>query len=452
MTAHARRVDSVSRSPRAAEWLPGLALGIAYGALAFRSRLPQGATLLDLFAVAGVFCLVIAWLGSPWGPLAASFSRRRILAFAALFHVIGWLGAPVLEDDPARYLLDGWVFAEFGSPYGRPPADFFDTDVPPDVAALLDEVNHPEIPTIYGPTLAWLFRGAHAMAGTALWPIRLVVALASLGLLGLVARRASPLALLFVAWHPLVVKEFAFTGHPDVIAVVLLLAAERTRRAWPWLGGALLGLAIGAKIFAVLALPWILGRSWRAAGACGLMLLALYGPFAASLLPASLETPSPHLSMGLDWVFNAPLYLVLQPVFGAVPVRVGIGLAFGAWLVWLWRTTAARNTETDAEPALPGDRLFGALLLILPVLNAWYVIWPLAYWTRRPRAALAAASIAVLASYAQGLHLGRTDLDAYELPLGLVAFECGFVALAFAFDRGWSRDAGTRERTIRDRA
>ncbi|MEM9174264.1 MAG: hypothetical protein AAGC67_03450 [Myxococcota bacterium] len=420
----------------------GAALTGAYARLAVRSLAPSGATLADLAVVSGVFLVVLAGLAAWTRRGARPLPSSLILGFAVLFHAIGLAGAPILEDDPARYRLDGWVFAERGSPYGIAPERFFDVDVPLDVEALLDEVNHPAIPTIYGPTLQWIFRGAHAVAGTALWPIQAAMALGSLALLWLVRRDASPLALAFLAWHPLWIKEFAFTAHPDALAVALLLAAETVRRRNAIAAGGLLGLAVGAKLFAVLALPWIIGRAPRAALAFGATLAALYAPFLATLLAPS-EAPDPHAAMGLAWIFNAPAHVLLTPILGTLGAR-GL-LALGA-LLFLGALLLRDARRGALGHAFPGQAVFGTMLFALPVLNPWYVIWPLAWWARRPTAWLATASVVVLASYAHGLHLEREGLDAYVVPLPVLAFETAAVAIAGLWDarRGPRRTGAAR--------
>jgi len=411
----------------------GGAMTLTYAALAARSRAPEGATLGELGWATLAFLIVMASLVAWSRRSGRQPATRWILGFAVVYHAIGVLGSPILEDDPARYRLDGWVFAERGSPYGLAPEALFEVDVPADVEALLDDVNHPAIPTIYGPTLQWIYRGAHALAGTALWPIQVAMALGSLMLLWLIAPRASPLALAFLAWHPLLIKEFAFTAHPDAFAVALVVAAELVRRRSPWAAGALLGLGIGAKLFAVLTVPWIVRRSPRAALATLATLAALYGPFLTTIL-APTEAPSPHLSMGLAWVFNAPAHLALAPFIGSTGARLVLGLAAATYLGFLaflvWRAPATGEIESD----LPGQRVFGVMLLALPVLNPWYVIWPLAWWARAPTAWLATTSLVVLASYVHGLNVEGDAFEAYVIPAPIIAFEAFAILAAACWD------------------
>ena len=84
------------------------------------------------------------------------------------------------------------------------------------------------------------------------------------------------------AWCPLVVKEIAFTAHPEGIGVCLLMAAIVLARERHWRSTALcLGLAAGAKVFALLLAPLILLRArfthWLLFAGT---LAALYAPFA----------------------------------------------------------------------------------------------------------------------------------------------------------------------------
>ena len=257
------------------------------------------------------------------------------------------------------------------------------------------------------------------------------MALASLLLLGLIAPRASPLALAFLAWHPLWIKEFAFTAHPDALAVGLVVAAEAARRRSAPVAGGLLGLAIGAKLFALLAVPWIVRRSPRAALALGATLVALYAPFASTLF-ASSDGPEPHLAMGLAWVFNAPVHRALAPVVGSIGARLLIGFVAACVLGRLaWRVLVGRESDRD----FPGQTVFGTMLFALPVLNPWYVLWPLAWWARRPTAWLATTSIVVLASYAHELHLESRIGEAYVVPIPVIAFEALAILAAAAWDQ-----------------
>ena len=105
------------------------------------------------------YCL-IAWTGLPVFALYFYFLRReepfpvgRMILWAVVFRLCGFAGGPFFEDDFFRYLWDGYRFATTGTPYGIAPEAFFvDPGVPAALVPVLDRINNPDLPTIYGPT------------------------------------------------------------------------------------------------------------------------------------------------------------------------------------------------------------------------------------------------------------------------------------------------------------
>ncbi len=81
-----------------------------------------------------------------------------IILWAVIFRLIALGAMPIYEDDFYRFLLDGWVFANRGSPYDLAPLELFSNpDLPLFIHDILDQVNYPHVPTIYGPTLEYFF-------------------------------------------------------------------------------------------------------------------------------------------------------------------------------------------------------------------------------------------------------------------------------------------------------
>ncbi len=152
---------------------------------------------------------------------------RLIVVGAILFRAIGFVGAPIYENDYFRYLWDGRTFAVTGSPYGKAPAESFGDDT---LAApfpeILSQINYPDIPTIYGPVTELSFLLAYYVSPGALWPLKLFYIAADLATLWLLAN-LMPFSrnLLLYAWSPLLIKEVAFTAHPDVLAAACMVAA-----------------------------------------------------------------------------------------------------------------------------------------------------------------------------------------------------------------------------------
>ena len=110
------------------------------------------------------------------------------------------------------------------------------------------------------------------------------------------------------------------------------------------------------------------------------LLVALYVPF----LGAGARVFAGTAAFGQFWIFNASvfravewLWELLLPGRGLAP-RITVGVAFA--LLVAWRAHALRSADE-----LPGAALFagGWLLLLSPVVDAWYVLWilPLAALT-----------------------------------------------------------------------
>jgi hypothetical protein len=396
----------------------------AYCGLALLSREPERLdfwTFLALMA-AGYAGLVLAYCAACRGGIGG----RTVLAFALLFRGIGGLGEPVFEDDWFRYLWDGYRFAAAGTPYGVPPAAFFhDPAVPAPFRALLGGVNYPELPTIYGPTAEYAFLGAYGLAPAKLWPLKLLLSAVDLALVGLLLRLAPARRVLLYAWNPLVVKEIAFTAHPDGLIGAGLLAAwalsSKNRHASAALG---LALAAGVKVSAGLALPLFLARMpQRAWGVFAAALALLYAPF---LWQGATEAAGLAAFAG-TFEFNSGLYALVSAL---LPERAAKGLLGAAWLalwfgVWRWRNAAG-------PPRV--DLVLGGLLLVSPVANPWYLLWWLPFACLAPSLTAWVATAAVVLAYATGLNLDEASLGAYGHPVWARPLEYGLVLLALGVD------------------
>ena len=217
-----------------------------------------------------------------------------------------WPSRPIQEVDIYRYLWDGEVTVAGVSPFRFSPQQIRDAQtaeaLPDDLAALvslrddspavaevLARVHYPELPTIY-PSVSQACFAAAALTTPREADVWQRVAIMKawflaldMGVIGVVilllrfARMPWGWSVAY-AWCPLVMKEFANSGHLDVIAVLLtVLALYFVALARERLGGdgggqrggwestvavVLLGLAVGAKLYPIvlaplLALIWI---------------------------------------------------------------------------------------------------------------------------------------------------------------------------------------------------
>ena len=362
-----------------------------------------------------------------WIALDRRFERMPaiwILGLALLLRLIAAQASPLLEDDHYRYLWDGLRTATGFDPYRLPPSAYFgDNRLSAHWQDILGGINNPDIPTIYGPVLQGLFALGYWIAPGRLGAIQALLLVVDMAVLVVLVRQgAGARWLLAYAVHPLVLKEAMASAHPDgLVALFLLLALlawQRRRAAWV---GVMLGLAVGAKVAALVALPLLLlapaqpratlaSRRVRwvlaAGSAFAAMLALLYLPFilAGGSDAAALGT------FGSQWRFNPLLYRVVEALVPAGAARpsaallivVGIGM-----IIWRWR----RHLRRTGTPVLPPlDAAFVLLLLLSPVVNPWYWLWALALSARLGRCWVAAGGVIAVLSYLNSTVLFETAL------------------------------------------
>ena len=367
-----------------------------------------------VFGLATCATLWTLWKLTRWPDSAAAV--RWVLVWAVLFRLIGFWGLPVYEDDFYRYLWDGRTVALGGNPYLHPPAEAFgDDSLPPKFQNILDRINFPSVPTIYGPVCQAAFAAAYWMDPGELWPLKLIFLCADLATLLLLFRLLDRKSYIVIyAWSPLLIKEISFSAHSDILAVCLLMAAIATFTAHkPFFASALLALAAGAKLTALLFAPFLLPasrakdwiRSWLIFAAT---LFLVYAPFA---MRGGVE--SQGLGVFLQqWEFNSSAFAILQWALGDEAGRVVSVALFAAAFVWLLRKY--RREAPGMIP--PGDILLGLFLLFSPVANAWYFVTLIPFVTLRPSAWGLTLLSTVFLSYITGLNLGSKTLPAFNHP------------------------------------
>lgn len=382
------------------------------------------------------FLGIVAWTGIPAFALYLHAVRRdepipvaRLLFWAAAFRLCGLIGGPFYEDDFYRYLWDGYRFATAGTPYGISPDTFFlvDQTVPLALQAALDQINHPELPTIYGPTAQVLFLLAYYIQPGSVAVLQGLLIAVDLVMVGLLLRLAPARNVLLYAWCPLVIKEIAFTAHPDGLGVCLLLAAivlvARGREGW---AAVCLALAVGAKIFVLILAPLVLIRARPIHWCCFAAALAvLYAPFA---IMGATEFESLAV-FAREWEFNSALFGLFTVVLSPTQAKVVLGIACA--MFWLWY---CRRHRREGATVPRGDWVYGAFLVAAPVINPWYLLWLLPFAAVYPSLWAWAASVAVLLSYITGLTLGDYGMQPYSHPWWVRPLEFGVIGLALLWD------------------
>ena len=414
----------------------GLAALIGYAALAYLSRHLHTAP--DLSG----FFLLMAWVSLPLALVFARFHKSpgdfpvwRLVIWALLFRLCGLCGVPIFEDDWFRYLWDGYRFFETGTPYGFAPAEAFaDDSVPEAFQRILDQINNPHLATIYGPTTEYAFVLSHLLAPASLVPLKLLLIGVDLLLIRLLLGTAPAGFVVLYAWCPLVIKEIAFSAHADGLGACLAFAALLLSHRQQFVAaGAVIGLAVGAKVFALLLVPFVLIRSpMKVTLSFAAVLALLYLPFMVQG-----GTDLATLAVFADtWEFNAALHALLTPWLPPLTTKLLLAATFMVgFVLYLLRHRSRAVTELPR-----GDLIFGGLLLISPVINPWYVLWLLPFAVIRPSCWAWTLAFTVLLAYITGQNLGGLEgMLPFEQPIWVRPVEFGLVLLAGLVD--WQRRA-----------
>lgn len=388
--------------------------------------------------------LVIAWIG--WGLVNSMTRGNRVCPWMPLiiwsvgFRLVAGLGVPLMEDDAARYLWDGWRLITTGNPYDRTPESFFaDPTVPENLKWVLDAINHPQIPTIYGPGLQLWFGVAASLDAGQLWPWKLVVVTADLALMWVLWRQAGERVAVMYSWCPLVIFETCFQAHAEVMAILpLVIAWFLARGGHALVSGAFLGLALASKIAVLPAIPFLLGdlKRWRSWLVLSVVFAGLYAPFWIQGGPVDRAGLQVFLS---DWEFNSSIvgllgWVLPGPWARTLPLLVAIVILGRWWLVWRESLPVAARL----------DWVFGVVLATSAVVNPWYLLWVVPFAAMAPSVTAWVAIGAVSLSYATSMNLGLDLAGPYDHPRWVRLLEYGAIGVTLMLE-WWYRHRHKKE-------
>jgi hypothetical protein len=375
------------------------------------------------------------------------------LALRLPFYALG----PALSDDLFRYVWDGQVQQAGISPYTFAPDS-------PVLLALRDanwpQINHPELRTPYPPVAQVLFWLGSLLTGEG-WGVKLVLGATELagvwGIGRLLEKRGESAGLaLGYAWNPLIIIEFAWSGHIDAAALGFFgvalwgLLSPGGSRWSRYVGGFFFGLAVWVKYLPLLALPALWKGVDRGARR-GLLAAPLVLAVALPYYLGAGESSAGSLGVyARRWVFNdsghALLYKASREAIDQsvdsllwTPFRVARRALDpqtfdGAAEDSLTAEVSARSAATLADrtrfarfqmasyasrglslllllvigwialkrAADPWDAIaatFTGFLFLAPTVHPWYVSWGVFFLPRTKSPALLALSALVLLSY-----------------------------------------------------
>ncbi|HEU4509572.1 MAG TPA: glycosyltransferase family 87 protein [Pyrinomonadaceae bacterium] len=334
------------------------------------------------------------YLAAAWLVIRAHPSRSTLLiviAFAVLFRLSIVFSPPYLSDDIYRYIWDGRVQAAGVNPYRYVPAA-------PELAHLRDAQIYPQInrrdhaPTIYPPLAEFLFFLTTRISESVTWMKltmlgfevvavwAMVQLLASLGL----ARER----VLIYAWHPLIVWEFAGSGHVDaiVIAFIALALLAWQRKADVATGAALAGAAL-IKLFPLVLLPALLRRGrWRVPLVFALTFVLAYLPY-LTVGPRAVLGYLPGYAMEQGLATGEQFYLLslARRLFGSNLPPVAF-VSFAAVVMTVIACWAMLRKKISSEDSLQAAMVLATATTVLFAPHySWYFAWLVPFLCFTPR-------------------------------------------------------------------
>ena len=346
------------------------------------------ASVATILAFAVVFRFILLFAGLPHDrPVAA-------LANDLSGTATGYSPFLIYDNDVWRYLWDGHLTANGISPYettpqevitsaeegSEPHATLLEGEVWWDV---VDNVSFQGYRTVYPPLAQYLFGLSNRLAPASVFVWKLLIVLADLGtcwvvlsLLGAVGRNRS--YVLLYAWNPLVIKEFAGSGHADAVMVLLmtlaLLLLVRKRSASALASLALSILAkIGSAALGVLFLRQTRPVYW----------LVLVGVLVVGSLPmlgGLVELSGGLGAYGREWTFNSGPWAAIRWL-----ARVAGTSDPTAWAHWITKVLSLLavfafpwfSSQSSGATLRTAFLILAAIVLLNPAVMPWYLIWAL---------------------------------------------------------------------------
>ena len=368
-------------------WWLGLVSSLVYLAVAWLSArfdFDVPARERPILAVLALFGMAIAcYFVAIRFALRAPQGRRLLLAItvpAIMFRAVMLPSVPIQEIDIYRYLWDGMVTAHGISPFRYSPQQVLDAradrplpgdlselvrlrDASPVTATIVSRIHYGHLPTVYPLVSQAVFAAATLVTpdDASVW-LRMTIVktffvLYDLGTLLLIFYLLRRTGLhvgwsLAYAWCPLVVKEIAGSGHMDSVAVFLttlamaitvgVLFSKSERRIGrsvilaTTLAGAVLALAVGAKMYPLVLAPLFGISVWRRLGflsvaASGVVFTLLTVALMWPMLPSEPQQNTPPLPDSTATVLALPPLPTVPSAEVSQDPSAGLATFFRSW-------------------------------------------------------------------------------------------------------------------------
>jgi hypothetical protein len=444
-----------------------------------------GLMLIGLIAVVAAAVGFILILREAWHQ---RISARLVFMLAIAFHLLVLTLPLLFSRDVYSYAYYGRIWSTYGAnPYVLTPSDF-----PTNSLAHLTWPGWRGTPSVYGPLFTWVSvvtTGVLQSVHSVIRGFQVVAALSSVGTMIVVWRlvhRVRPeravFAVAVIGLNPIVVFQVVGGGHNDMLVAFFVACAVSFVFARRDLAAAVC-LALGMSVKASAVVPLILLAVAIAANAepeRRARLLAKYGAVVGGiwlfLAAPFLQSTNPTLGMfelSSHDSGKAPGQLLVHAltwfgtwVGGAAAEKPAMILAHvllfgltavGVWMIArrIWLDPSARRPT--AQVAAWGWALI-TVILLAPMLGAWYLVWVLPLAWALPRVARRALVILCLAFTVTELVTENSRLPelirSVRLPFGhpVAIAVCLWIAvdLIRRLTKGVPLDAETPERRFGD--
>ena len=309
-----------------------------------------------------------------------------IVGFAIACRVVALLPAPFLSTDVYRYVWDGIVQHAHINPYRYVPGDPALAFLRAPNQNVYDHINRRDYArTIYPPAAQMLFYLITFVSPTVTFMKVVMVLFEGLTLFGL-TKLLREMGLhrewtLLYAWCPMLIWEFAGSGHLDSMVMAFVVFALLFRyRKQPVLTGLFLGLAVLTKFYPLVLFPALYRRGdWKMPATMAGLAVLLYAPYltVGKMVLGFLGGYVDEEGMAngtryfpLEWVQHLP---GLQGVSNATYLLFA-GAVFVGLMIWAWFPACRRDSRKDAF-LWPAFGLALALMLLFSPHYPWYVAW-----------------------------------------------------------------------------
>lgn len=372
-----------------------------------------------------------------------------VVFFAVICRSVALFPAPHLSTDVYRYVWDGVVQHAHINPYRYVPGDSALTLLRQPNRDLYDHINRRDYAhTIYPPAAQILFYVITFVSPTVAFMKLAMVLFEGIAMLGLVLLlREMGLQrewTLLYAWCPLLIWEFAGSGHLDSMVMVFVVFALLFRyREQAVLTGLFLGLAVLTKFYPLVLFPALYRRGdWKMPATMAGLALLLYAPY---LSVGKMVFGFLGGYVDEEGMANGTRYFPLEfiqhlSMISNSSYLAFVAVVFAGLITWVWHTACQRDSPKNAF-LWPAFGFALALMLLFSPHYPWYVAWLLPFLVLLPNltAMTYVCGLFYLCTTALAVGYGPKQFELNEILYGTVAiaFMIEMVGRRVPFVRAW---------------